>query len=39
MTIPTRRQHGVARAISLRFRAPHLVVTHPLRTVKVMPAH
>ena len=39
LSLPTRREHGDTRAISLRFRAPHLVVTHPLRTVKVTPSH
>lgn len=36
LSIPTRRERGVTRALSLRFRAPHFDLTHPLRTVKVV---
>jgi len=36
LSIPTRPQHGVTRALSLQFRAPHFVLAHPIRTVKVV---
>jgi hypothetical protein len=36
LSIPTRREHGVTRALSLRFRAPHFELLHPVRTVKVL---
>ena len=39
LSIPTRREHGVTRAISLRFRAPHFDLAHPIRTVRVVPPH
>jgi hypothetical protein len=35
LSIPTRPQHGVTRALSLQFRTPHFVLAHPIRTVKV----
>jgi hypothetical protein len=36
LSIPTRRQHGVTRALSLQVRAPGFVLAHPIRTVKVV---
>jgi hypothetical protein len=39
LSIPTRRGLGVPRAISLRFRAPHFDLAHPIRTVRVVPPH
>jgi hypothetical protein len=39
LSIPTRRQHDVTRAISLRFRGPRFLnLGHPVLTVKVKPA-
>jgi hypothetical protein len=37
-SLPTRPEHGVTRAISLRFRAPHFQLAKPVHTVKVAPA-
>jgi hypothetical protein len=37
LSIPTRAQHGLARTLSLRFRAPHFDLARPVRSVKVVP--
>jgi hypothetical protein len=37
LAIPTRRELGVTRALSLRFRARHFDLARPIRTVKVVP--
>jgi hypothetical protein len=40
LSIPTRKEHGDTRAISLRFRAPKFFdFGHPIRTVKVVAPH
>ena len=36
-SIPTRREHGVTRWVSLRFRSPHFGLLPTVRTVKVVP--
>jgi hypothetical protein len=38
LSIPTRPRHGVTRALSLQFRAPGFDLTHPVRTVRVLPS-
>jgi hypothetical protein len=38
LSIPTRPEHGVTRAISLQFRASPFVLAHAIRTVRVVPS-
>ncbi|HEX4688172.1 MAG TPA: hypothetical protein VH228_15440 [Nocardioides sp.] len=38
LSIPTRRERGPTRALSLRFRGPHLQLANRIRTVKVAPS-
>jgi hypothetical protein len=35
LSLPTRREHGTTRWVSLRFRVPHFELARPIRTVKV----